>query len=140
MSLTGKELELIVERLLTEGVPSGVVARVFQLDGEVVRQAVRQMRVNRYGTEDIQEYTEQLQWDAVEHARHILAHGSETDKMKLTNFTLGKHIALGARRTPEGQRRTQEELLDALRHMREGSATETDDDEAEQYVVAAATD
>ena len=134
--MTGSELELIVEKLLAEGVPSGVVARVFALEEELVRQALRSMRVKRYGTEDIAEYTDQLQWDAVEHARHILAHGTEADKMRLTNFTLGKHIALAGRRTPESQRRSQEELLDALRHMREGTPTgDHDEEEADLYVV-----
>jgi hypothetical protein len=139
--VTSGELELVVEKLLQEGVPSGVVARVFGLEEELIRQAVRQMRLKRYGTEDIAEYTDQLQWDAVEHAREILAHGTEADKMRLTNFTLGKHIALSGRRTPESQRRSQEELLDALRHMREGdSAVESDESEANLYVVRTEAD
>ena len=116
------ELEEIVGRLLLEGVPTGIVARVFHLDPELVREAQRSVRVKTYGTDDIAEYTEQLQWDAVNHAREIVASGSEADRMKFLSVILGKQVALNARRTPDAQRKSQEALLDLLAKQREGGS------------------
>ena len=59
--------------------------------------------------------------------------------MKLTNSILGKHIALSGRRTPEGQRRAQEGLIDELRRMREGSPVDSPDEDGE-FIVRANAD
>ena len=122
MTITADELELIVEALLIEGVPSGVVARVFGLDTELVKTALLSVRQKTYGTDDLQEYSEQLQWDAIEHARDVIANGAEADKLKFMGLVLGKHMALSSRRTPESTRRAQESLMDILGKQRTGDA------------------
>lgn len=118
--MTGDELEAIVERLLTEGVPVGIVARVFNLDDALVKEASRLVKVKRYGTDDITEYAEQLQWDAIDHARQIIENGSESDKVRFLGGILGKQIALQSRRTPQSAVRAQENVIEMLRQQREG--------------------
>lgn len=136
--LSADELESLVGSLLIEGVPVGVLSRVFQLDPELVKDAKSKVRVQQYGTDDLQEYTEQLQWDALESARDTLANGSASEKTKLMSSVLGKQIALNARRTPEGQRRTQEALIDVFAKMRTDEAPEAV--EPSEFVVRAGGD
>jgi len=124
MSLSAKELELITERLLEEGVPPGVVARVFDLDVDLVREAQKAVRVLRYGTDDLEEYTEQTRWDAMEHARRTIATGSEADKTRFSAAMLGKTMAASARRTPAGVIQNQETILEMMEKMRTGEPAE----------------
>ena len=118
--MTGDELEAIVERCLEEGVPPGVVARVFDLDHDLVKAAQSQVRTKNYGTDDMSEYTEQMHWDAVEEARRIIAHGSAAEKSRMLGMVLGKQVALSARRTPESVRNSQDSLMDVMEEMRSG--------------------
>ncbi len=116
--MTGDELEEIVTRCLEQGVPPGVVARVFDLDHDLVKEAQRTVRVKRYGTDDMTEYMEQLQWDAVDDARQIIASGSAAEKTRVLGMVLGKQVALSARRTPESVRNSQGAVLDLMESMR----------------------
>lgn len=123
--MTGEELEIIVGSLLENGVPPSVIARVFDLDHDLVKHAQSQVRVKRYGTDDMTEYMEQLQWDAVDEARQTIATGSAAEKSRVLGMVLGKQVALAARRTPEGVRNSQDALLDALEAMRNEKPAKT---------------
>lgn len=118
--MTAEELESLVERLLSNGVPKSVVARSLDLDPDLVGEKLKSVRVNRYGTDDMTEYMEQLQWDAVDEARRIIETGSATEKSRTLGMVLGKQVALSARRTPESVRNSQGAVLDLLDSMREG--------------------
>lgn len=116
--MTGEELEALVMRGLEEGVPPSVVARMFDLDHELVKRAQSDVRVKRYGTDDMTEYMEQLQWDAVDEARQTIASGSAAEKSRVLGMVLGKQVALSARRTPENVRNSQEAVLDMFDEMK----------------------
>lgn len=118
--MTGEELEALVVRCLEEGVPRPVVARIFSLDEELIREAQRHVRAARYGTDDLSEYMEQLQWETVEDAMRILKSGSTAEKARVHTMVLGKQVALSARRTPESVRNSQEAVIDLLEGMRTG--------------------
>jgi hypothetical protein len=118
--MTGEELEALVERLLTRGVPKSVVAEALDLDADLVDAKLRGVRVERYGTDDMTEYMEQLQWDAVDEARRIIEGGSAAEKSRMLGMVLGKQVALSARRTPESVRNSQEAVLGLLESMRAG--------------------
>jgi hypothetical protein len=120
--MTGDELESIVMKMLGEGVPAGVVARVFDLDHELIKEAQKTVRVQRYGTDDMTEYMEQLQWDAVDEARRIIESGSAADKSRMLGMVLGKQVALSARRTPESVRNSQNSVIELMESMRGGKA------------------
>lgn len=120
--MTGEEVEILVERLLTNGVPKSVVARSLDLDPDLVGAKLKEVRVNRYGTDDMTEYMEQLQWDAVDDARQIIASGSAAEKTRVLGMVLGKQVALSARRTPESVRNSQDAVIDLFKGMREGPA------------------
>ena len=133
--ITAIELEAICERLLTEGVPPGVVSRVFDLDPELVKTAQAKVRVRRYGTEDLSEYLEQIQWDTLDRVRDIIAKGSPSDQVKFAGALLGKQMAVAARRTPEKQRETTDRVLAMFENMRTG---ERGEDSAQSRFVAVA--
>jgi hypothetical protein len=120
--MTGEELETLVVRLLERGVPHSVVADTFDLDPDLVRTTQKEVRVQRYGTDDMTEYMEQLQWDAVDEARRIIEDGSATEKKQVLGMVLGKQVALAARRTPESVRNSQEAVLGLLQGMRGGKS------------------
>jgi len=117
-----EELEHLVERLLCRGVPKAVVADALDLDPELVDHKQRQVRVERYGTDDMTEYMEQLQWDAVDEAHRIIQSGSATEKARMLGMVLGKQVALSARRTPESVRNSQSAVIDLMDAMRKGKA------------------
>lgn len=134
--MTDAELVTLVERCLIEGVPPSVVARVFGLDTELVKQAVKTVRVKQYGTDDLAEYTEQLQWDAVDQARQILSSGSVADKTRFISSVLGRHISVAGRRTPATQREAAEKVLTMLDGMvKAPSLRAEDDEEPSRFVV-----
>lgn len=118
--ITARELEAICEALLVEGVPPGVVARVFHLDGDLVKKLQTKLRIKRYGTEDLSEYLEQIQWDTLDELRTIIARGSAADKVKFAGMLIGKQMAVAARRTPEKTREATDRVLEILENMRTG--------------------
>jgi hypothetical protein len=124
--MTEPELVELVERCLTEGVPPGVVARIFGLDVQLIKDAQKQLRTKRYGTDDLVEYTEQLQWDAVDKAREILNSGSAADQTRFIAGILGKQVAIAARRTPAAQRDSQEKVLSMFESMRNSEPKEAE--------------
>jgi hypothetical protein len=124
--VTGDELERVVKALLSRGVPSAIVADVFGLDLDLVKLAQSEGRVERYGTDDMTEYVEQMNWEAIEEARRIIHSGSSTEKSRMLGMVLGKQVALTARRTPESVRNSQSAVFDLMEKMREGPAPRAD--------------
>jgi hypothetical protein len=129
--MTSDELEYVVERCLTEGVPSGVVARIFDLSPDLVREAQSLLRIRRYGTDDLAEYTVQTQWDAVEQARRVLNHGSPTERTRFAAALLRAPMNRSAKDVPDHVRRLQSEVEETMKHMRGGDASEPDEQPAE---------
>jgi len=118
--VTGEELETITERMLEEGVPPGVVARVLDLDDELVKDTQSKVRVKRYGTDDLGDYTEQMQWKMMEVALNTLEHGSTAEKARVMSTVLGKQIAAVAKRSPEAERSQREAVEELFEQMRGG--------------------
>ena len=116
--MTPDELQQIVKSMLAEGVPPGVVSRVFDLDIDLVKEEQKRTRVGKYNTDDLNDYMEQMQWDAVEVARTILATGSTTEKARYVSAILGKQMSAAAKRAPEGQRDSAAKMLEMFAAMR----------------------
>lgn len=121
MSLSAVELEELVAKLLENGALPGTVARTFDLDLELVKEAQSRLRITNYGTDDVTEYLDQIQWDTLQEVQSIMARGTVADKIRFASIILGKQVALNARRKPETERVRTDALLDALTNMREGA-------------------
>lgn len=116
--ITARELEALVERMLGEGVPPGVVSRVFDLDADLVKAALKGIRVRKYGTDDLNDYMEQMTWDAIEAARTAIATGSSAEKNRVLATVLGKQMTAAVKRNPEGQRDAAGKIMEMFGHMR----------------------
>ena len=122
--ITAKEFEDIAVAMLTEGVPPGVVARVLRLDPDLVKQAQSKLRIRKYGTDDMTEYLEQIQWDTLDEVRTIIRQGSPADKVRFAAVMFGKQIAVASRRTPEKTREVTDRVTAMLEEMRIGEPRE----------------
>jgi hypothetical protein len=120
--VTEAELKDLVSRCLQEGIPPGVVSRVFDLDQGLVKATQREVNVKRYGTDDMTEYMDYLRRAAVEEALRIIEGGSAADKTRTLGLILGKEMAYSARRTPEWKRDSQNAIIELMENMRGGKA------------------
>jgi len=124
-------LESLVGGLLQEGVPHALVARVFDLDPVFVKSYRDQLRVEKYGTDDMQEYLTQLEWDAIDVMnRAVNGKNVPADQVRAASLVIGKTVAVNARRTPEKTAEKRDELLDRMRGMTEDSGPPSEDDSA----------
>lgn len=120
--MTEKELRAIVHGLLIEGTPTGVVSRVLHLDEDLIKQHQKIVRVERYGTADMEEYKEQLQWDALEFARVTLAKGKPAEQARVMSTLLGKSMA--GTRVPDSVKEARAELDQVAEDMKTGEPEE----------------
>jgi len=118
--MTEAELVGIVNALLGEGVPPGIVARVFGLDEELVKQQLKTVRVERYGTADLESYMEATQWEVIDEARRTLVEGTAAEKARVMTMFLSKGIAAASRRVPDSVKEGREQLTATLEAMRTG--------------------
>jgi hypothetical protein len=137
MNIAPEDLEHLVVLLLSEGVPPGIVGRSLGLDEDFVRDVQRTLRVEKYGTDDLTEYMEQMQWDAVELARSLIKDGSPTERNRMLQAILGRQMAVAARRTPESARKAADNVLSIMDRMRTGTAASG---EQSKYVVSVGED
>jgi hypothetical protein len=119
--VTEDELVAIVNSLLGEGVPPGIVARVFGLDEELIKQQLKTVRVDRYGTADYEEYLEQVQWDVLEHARRTLAEGNAVDKARVMSMVMSKSMANAGKRVPDSVKEGRDKLAQVAEQMKGGA-------------------
>lgn len=108
----------LVERMLEEGVPPGVVGRVLLADDELVKETQKKVRIRKYGTDDLNDYLEQVQWDTLEWAKTTLASGAPAAQARVAATVLGKQMTVAAKRTPQGERDTAEQILQMFADMR----------------------
>lgn len=118
-------LEVMVDRLLGEGVPPGVIGRAFELNVELVKERQSLVRKKKYGTDDLSEFIEHLRWAALEGALETVTSGSVSDKKAFLSVILGKEMAVNARRTPESQRKAVDTVMDLMESMKNGKQTVT---------------
>jgi uncharacterized membrane-anchored protein len=118
--MTEAEFELMVKRCLSNGVPVGVVAQVFELDRETVAEAKKELLVTEYGTADLAEFREHLEWKTLDKCRQILDTGSPAEAARIATTVLGRQIARGAKTISDGQREAQQSLAAKMEAMRTG--------------------
>jgi len=122
MGWTEKDLLYTVNRLCEEGVPPGVIARVFDLDEDLVKRQQKTVRLERYGTSDMEEYLEQAQWDAIDWARGVIANGSPAEQARASSFVLSKAISASGRRVPDSVKNERDRILSEMESMKTGAA------------------
>jgi hypothetical protein len=114
--------EALLRRSLERGVPSGVVAAVFDMPVDVVKEMAKEVKVSRFNTADQGEYLENLQWETLERVEQMIRTGSPEQAARIATAVFGKQIQAAGRRPSSAATERQSEILEALAGVREGSA------------------
>ena len=111
--------EALVRRALEAGVPSGVVASIFELSPEVTKELQREVRVATYGTADRAEYLEHIEWLTLQRTADTVLHGNPTEAARVASAVLGRQIAAAGKRPSDALTDARREIMDAFATVRE---------------------
>ena len=111
--------EALVRRALEHGVPSGVVATIFELAPEVTKELAREVRVATYGTADRAEYLEHIEWMTLRRTAEVIEHGNPAEAARVAASVLGRQIAAAGKRPSDALTDARKELMDAFARVRE---------------------
>jgi|HubBroStandDraft_6_1064221.scaffolds.fasta_scaffold00184_20 hypothetical protein len=134
---TEKDLTYTVNALLQEGVPVGIVARVFSLDEDLVDKQRKKLRVEKYGTADMEDFLEQIEWQAIDVVRNVLKTGTTTEKARYTNLVMSGRIRARTKRVSDSVKEGRERLTEELEAMKSGAPSGTPEQERSRFVVVA---
>jgi hypothetical protein len=116
------EFEYLVNRSLELGVPADIVAQLYEIPLDTATQLQSRVRVRQFGTDDMAEYLEGIQWRALEHADRLLRQGNSGDAVKIVTAVFGRQIQAAGRRPSSDLERARAQILDRLGSMREAPA------------------
>ncbi len=117
-----------ITNLLSNGVPTGPISRSFGVDQALVKELQANIRVHKYGSEEISELLSALMFDAYLEARTIMKHGSPAMKSKMIGMVLGRAMSLVNRQSPEAFERVRAEMMALM-----GDIKNVDGDEPSLY-------
>jgi hypothetical protein len=114
--------EHLVIRSLQLGVPVDVAAELFELPVDTIKDIRKEVLVRDFGTSDKEEFVENLQWRALQHADTMLRTGSPDQAMRIVNAVFGRQIASAGKRPSSALEEQRAQLMDMFTDIREGSA------------------
>jgi len=110
--------EALLRRSLERGVPTGVVAEVFELPPDVVKEMAKEVKVTRFNTADQGEYLEYLQWLALERTEQMIRSGTPDQAAKIAAAVFGKQIQAAGRRPSSALVESQADIMEAFAEIR----------------------
>jgi len=113
--------EALLRRSLEGGVPSGVVAAVFELPTDIVKEMAKEVKVTRFNTADQGEYLENLQWETLERTEQMIRTGTPDQVARIATAVFGKQIQAAGKRPSSALVESQSDIMEAFAEMR-GSA------------------
>ena len=113
--------EALLRRSLERGVPSGVVAEVFELPADVVKEMAKEVKVTRFNTTDKAEYVEHIEWETLERVEQMILSGTPDQAARIATTVFGKQIAAAGKRPSSALVESQSDIMEAFAEMR-GSA------------------
>jgi hypothetical protein len=114
--------EALVRRSLERGVPSNIVAQVFELPPDVVKEMQREVRVATYNTADQAEYLDYIQWETLRRTEEMIRTGSPDQVARIATAVLGRQIQAAGKRPSSALEDQRAELMEAFRSIREAPA------------------
>jgi len=114
--------EHLVLRSLELGIPDDISAELFELPVETIKELKKQVLVREFGTEDKEQFVENLQWRALQHADRMLRSGSPDQAMRIVNAVFGRQIAVAGKRPSSAVEEQREQLMTMFAGIREGTA------------------
>ena len=115
------EFEHLVLRALELGVPADLTAELFELPVDTATELLRTVRVRQYGTADLPEFIEGLQWRALEHADRMLRSGSVDQAAKIVTAVFGRQIQAAGRRPSTELEEARARITQMFSQAREGT-------------------
>jgi hypothetical protein len=116
------EYQHLITRSLELGVPTHIVAELFELPVASAKEIQKHVRVSMFSTDDQAEFVENLQWRALQEADRMLRSGSPDQAMKIVTSTFGRQIQAAGNRPSDKVTERRNELMETLRSMRESPA------------------
>jgi len=113
--------EALLRRSLERGVPSGVVAEVFELPTDVVKEMAKEVKVTRFNTADQGEYLENLQWLTLERTQQMIQSGTPDQVARIATAVFGKQIQAAGKRPSSALVESQADIMEAFAEMRGSS-------------------
>jgi hypothetical protein len=117
--------EALLRRSLERGVPSGVVAEVFDMPVDVVKEMAKEVKVTRFNTADQGEYLENLQWETLERVEQMIRTGSPEQAARIATAVFGKQIQAAGRQPSSALVEQQADIMEAFAEIREGNTRGT---------------
>jgi hypothetical protein len=100
----------LISALLAQAIPPTAIAKAFNLDPDLVREMLTQIRVKRYGTAEISEAMVFLRWKAYDAAVEMLHTGSPANRLRTVNMLLSYMMRSTAKDDPEEFTRIRTEM------------------------------
>jgi hypothetical protein len=117
--------EHLVIRSVELGIPADISAELFNLPVETIKELQREVRIREFNTDQKEEFVENLQWKALQHADRMLASGSPDQAMKIVNAVFGRQIAVAGKRPSSATEEARERLMSMFEGIRDGTASAT---------------
>ena len=107
-------VEEVILSLLQDGVPTGPIARAFQVDQSTVKDLQAAVRTKVYGSSEIAELLSGLMFEAYSEARNQIHSGNPAVKTRMIQMILSRGMALVGRQSPEEFERLRKEMTNLL--------------------------
>lgn len=92
----------IVHEFLSAGVPPTTLAIAFSLDPDDIKLIRDQLNIRNYGTSEIYEAMNHLQWKAYETALQMLRTGTPSERRQTINMVLARTVGIAGKQ-PSGE-------------------------------------
>jgi len=111
-------LPLIVDRLLTVGVPPTAIANAFDLDPQVVKDLLADRRVQKFGTSELAEALNILMWEAYEDLRTLQKTAPVTKRMQIDMTLIAKASSMIGSQEPDSMSKLQSQMDSMMAEVR----------------------
>jgi hypothetical protein len=111
-------LPLIVDRLLTVGVPPTAIANAFDLDVQVVKDLLADRRVQKFGTAELSEALHNLMWEAYEDLLNLQKTAPITKRMQIDMTLISKASSMIGSQEPDSISKLQGEVATMMAEVR----------------------
>jgi hypothetical protein len=121
MPMQLEEFEYLVTRSLELGVPTDICSELFELPLDTCTELQSRVRVRKFGTDDMSEYVEGIQWRALEVADRLLRQGNTDQAIKIVTAVFGRQIQAAGRRPSSELEKARAQILGRLGDMRDAA-------------------
>ena len=109
----------LLHSLLSQGVPPTALARAFAIDPDFVRGIAEQVRIRQYGTAELAEVMNWLQWEAIDEAVDLLHTGSPANRIRAVAMILPRSVTAASKQDPQSFVQMRDSLTELFERQKE---------------------